>query len=92
MCLETNAVDGDFAGLEVFDHSLYSDGFVVHSLDAVVVVVKLRSGGCILPRPNECLLDIRWTQGIEPNVLAVCAIVVEGLVDYTNSSILSQRR
>lgn len=86
--LEADAVDGDVACEKVFGHGLDGAGFVIYALDAVVVVVELRSGRSVFARPDEGLLDVGGAEGVEPDVFTVGPVVVEGFVYYKASLIL----
>ena len=80
MGLQADAVDGHAALLEVLNQGLHGKRLVADRLHVVVVVVQLRPRRGVLAREAERVLDIRGTQGFEPNIATQGAIVVEGLV------------
>jgi hypothetical protein len=76
MRLQAHAVDGDLAFLEVLDEGLDGERFVVHALDAVVVVVKFCAGGGVFTGIAEGGFDVCGANGVEPDCAAEGAVVL----------------
>ena len=79
--LEAGAVDADPLGFDAGDDLLGGGGLGAGVLDVVVVVVELDGGRSGFGGRGEGDGEVGGADGVVPDVRAVGAVVVQGLVD-----------